>query len=183
MRLFLAVFPPEEVRRRLYDQAAALRAAGGSVSWVKPENLHSTMRFLGEVGEDGARRVTEAAQAAAAAASAFDAETGRYGAFPSPPRARVLWIGLARGAEALVALARGLDGALAQRGFGRPEKPFAAHLTLGRVRDRDADWSAALAAPAGEGARFRVERLSVVESTLSPAGSIYRVRAEAPLAG
>jgi len=114
----------------------------------------------------------------------FEAVPGAYGAFPSAHRARVIWVGLERGGEALVALARALDRALERRGFDRPDRAFTAHLTLGRVREREADWSAALAAAPKRdpvGLEFRVERLSVVESTLSPRGSIYRVRLEAPL--
>ena len=85
-----------------------------------------------------------------------------------------------------MALAQALDRALAPRGFAAPDHPFSAHLTLGRVREPGVDWSTALArgqAPDGPEARFRVERLTVVESTLSPQGSIYNVHLEAPLTG
>src|SRR5439155_24322554 len=134
VRIFLGVFPPPPVQGVLHAAAEPLRRAGAAVSWVKAENLHYTMRFIGEVGEDGARRVAEAADEAAADCRTFEAEAGEFGAFPSPRRARVLWIGLARGGEELVALAGTLARALERRGFGKPDQPFAAHLTLGRVR-------------------------------------------------
>lgn len=189
MRLFIAVFPPPAVREMAHATGEALRRAGparASVSWVSPENLHYTMRFLGEVGEDGARRVAEAAGEAAAAVPAFDARLGGLGAFPNPRRARVLWIGLSTGAESLTALAQALDRALKPRGFGAPDHPFSPHLTLGRVREPGASWGEALDpihAPEGPHARFVVDRLCVVESKLSPQGSIYTVRVEALLAG
>jgi 2'-5' RNA ligase len=189
VRLFLAVFPPPAVRETAHAAGEALRRAapaGASVSWVKAENLHYTMRFLGEVGEDGARRVAEAARVAAAAVPAFDAQLGGLGAFPNPERARVLWIGLSTGAEPLTALAHGLDHALKPRGFGAPDHRFSPHLTLGRVREAGAGWGEALGrtpGPDGPHARFHVDRLCVVESQLSPKGSIYTVRAEAPLSG
>jgi 2'-5' RNA ligase len=186
VRLFLAVFPPEAVRAAAHAAAAPLRRAPGRVSWVSPGNLHYTLRFLGEVGEDGARRAGEAAVEAAASVAAFEAALGGLGAFPDPAHARAIWVGLSAGAESLVALATALDRALAQRGFARPDRSFTPHLTLGRVRDPRADWGAALAgtpALSGIPARFTVDRLSVVESTLSPQGSIYQVRAEAPLTG
>jgi RNA 2',3'-cyclic 3'-phosphodiesterase len=184
MRLFLAVFPPPEVQGAACGLIEALRRPGDGVSWVKPENLHYTLRFLGEVGEDGARRATAAAIQAASAAKAFAGALGGLGAFPNPRRARVIWLGLSEGAEALVALAQELDRALARRGFGAPDKPFSAHLTLGRVREAGPDWTAALSEsrPADPPARFTVDRLCVVESRLNPRGSIYTVRAEAPLA-
>jgi len=184
MRLFLAVFPPPDVQHAACGHIEAMRHPGDGVSWVKPQNLHYTLRFLGEVGEDGARRAGEAATEAAAGSRTFIATLGELGAFPNPRRARVLWVGMSEGAEALVALARGLDRALAKRGFGAPDKPFSAHLTLGRVREPHRDWTAALAAarPAEPPARFTVDRLCVVESQLSPRGATYTVRAEARMA-
>ncbi len=184
MRLFLAVFPPVEVRRAACGFIEALRRPGDGLSWVKPENLHYTLRFLGEVGEDGARRAAEAATEAAVKSRAFASALGGIGAFPDPRRAHVLWVGMSEGGEALVALARDLDRALARRGFGAPDKPFSPHLTLGRVREPRRDWTAALAElrPVDLPARFTVDRICVVESQLNPRGSIYTVRAEAALA-
>jgi 2'-5' RNA ligase len=180
MRLFLAVFPPAEVQRAAFGLIEALRRPGDGVSWVKPENLHYTLRFLGEVGDDGAQRAAEAATEAAAKSREFPAALGGLGAFPDPRRARVIWVGMSEGDEALVALAGELDRALAKRGFGAPDKPFSAHLTLGRVRESRRDWTAALAEPvaADPAVRFTVDRIGVVESQLSPRGSIYTVRSE-----
>ena len=79
MRLFLAVFPPEPVQRAAFAAIEALRRPGDGVSWVKRENLHYTMRFLGEVGEDGARRAAEAAAEAAARSRAFPAALSGLG--------------------------------------------------------------------------------------------------------
>jgi 2'-5' RNA ligase len=98
----------------------------------------------------------------------------------------VLWLGMAEGAEALVRLATALENALKKRGFPPENRKFSAHLTLGRVRDPHADWTERLAAaPAVEpsAGRFRVERLALVHSQLSPKGSIYRVHTEGRLVG
>jgi 2'-5' RNA ligase len=183
MRIFLAVFPPPAVQAALHAAAERLERPGDGVSWVKRENLHYTLRFMGELGADGTRRVKEAAGEAAATGAPFEAELGALGAFPNARRARVLWAGMATGAEPLVALARALDSALKRKGFGAGDHPFTAHLTIGRVRVPRADWSERLAAvevdPAA--ARFTVDRLSVVESELSPRGSNYKVLHEALL--
>src|SRR5262245_21368446 len=183
MRIFLAVFPSPEAQRAAFATIERWKRPNDGVSWVKRDNLHYTLRFLGEIDEAGVTRATEAARAAAAGVSAFTARLGAPGAFPSPRRARVLWLGLAEGAEALVGLATRLVQALVARGFEAGGRPFSAHLTIGRVRDGDADWSTPLAAPeAGGGPAFAVDRLCVVQSTLARGGSIYAVRAEAPLA-
>jgi RNA 2',3'-cyclic 3'-phosphodiesterase len=183
MRLFLAVFPPESVQRAAHAAVEALRRPGDGVSWVKRENLHYTMRFLGEVGEDGARRAAEAAAEAAARHRAFPARLGVLGAFPDARRARVLWVGMTEGGDELEALARDLDRSLASRGFGRADKRFSAHLTIGRVREPGFDWTEPLASAsvAAEASGFTVDRIRVVESKLDPRGSIYTVRAEGPL--
>ena len=184
MRIFLAVFPPEAVQGAVFAAAGALKRAGDGVSWVKRENLHYTLRFMGELGADGVRRVGEAADVAAAGA-AFTAALGPLGAFPSARRARVLWAGMTEGAERLTALARALEAALVRNGFDQADHPFSAHLTIGRVRDPRADWTERLAAvrvgPAA--ARFTVDRMCVMESRLSPKGSTYTVRHEARLSG
>jgi 2'-5' RNA ligase len=186
MRLFIAVFPPADVQRAAAETIEAIRRPGDAVSWVKPDNLHYTMRFIGEVGEDGARRIAEAARQAAASRPAFDAVLGGAGAFPNPRHARVLWLGMTAGAAELVALAEALETALERRGFEPEGRRFSPHLTLGRVRDPQEDWTPRLAAaPSIDAARarFRVDRLCVVESRLNPKGSIYTIREAAPLAG
>ena len=184
MRIFLAVFPPPETQGAAYRAIEALRRPDDGVSWVKRENLHYTMRFLGEIGDDGLRRVNESADQAVSSATAFRAALGELGAFPSDRRARVLWAGMSEGAEPLTALAQALEAALARRGWAPEQRGFSAHLTLGRVRQPGSDWSSRLAAarlgPAKP--KFTVDRLCVVESRLSPRGSTYSVVHEALLA-
>lgn len=181
-RLFLAVFPPAGVQAAAARAADALRFAGDGVAWVKRDNLHYTLRFLGDLGADDARAAGEAAREAAAASAPFDAALGAFGAFPDARRARVLWIGMRTGAEALRALAAALEHALAARGFGAADKPFAPHLTVGRVRD-GGDWSARLAAAPAVDAAFAVSELRLVRSTLAPGGSRYEPVLRAPLGG
>jgi 2'-5' RNA ligase len=187
MRVFLAVFPPPDVQAAALRVSEAMRRPGDGVSWVKLENLHFTMRFLGEVGEDGARRAGEAAREAATASPAFDAALGGPGAFPNARRARVLWLGMASGAPELESLAKRLERALAARGFEPEGRRFTAHLTLGRVRRGEADWTEALAAAGAPVANappaaWRVTELRLVKSTLSPRGSAYETLVSAPLA-
>lgn len=184
MRIFLAVFPPPAVQDTAFALIEALRSRGEGVSWVKRDNLHFTLRFLGEIEEGDARRVTEAAREAAAATPAFEATLGTPGAFPSPRRARVLWLGLAEGGPRLVALAKRFESALAQCGFEPEGRAFSPHLTIGRVREPGSDWTPALAgvtAPGGAVQTFRVDHLEVVRSQIHPRGSIYTVLESAPL--
>jgi len=185
VRIFLAVFPPDDVQGAVFAAAGTLKRPGDGVSWVKRENLHYTLRFMGELGDSGVRRVSEAADDAARTGAAFAAMLGPLGAFPNPRRARVLWAGMTEGGEQLTALARALESALVRKGFDKADHPFSAHLTIGRVREPRADWTEPLAAVRVEPAtaRFNVDRLCVMESRLSPKGSTYTVAHEARLAG
>jgi 2'-5' RNA ligase len=186
MRVFLAVFPPAASQSLAGRAIEALRGPGDGVSWVRPDNLHYTLRFLGELGQDGARRVREAADEAVKGLEAFDVTLGGAGAFPRAKGARVIWLGLTSGAEPFVAMAKRLETALARRGFEPEGRGFAPHLTLGRVREAERDWTdtlAALPSLASEPAsRNEVRAISCVESKLSPKGSIYRVWHRAELA-
>lgn len=182
MRLFLAVFPSREAQEAAVGAAARLRTQGDGVSWVRRENLHYTLRFLGDLGAADAKRAGAAAREAAKAHAPFPARLGGFGAFPSAAKARVLWIGLDEGAEALHALARSLDESLERRGFGRADQPFTPHLTIGRVRGGD-DFEARLAAAAAAEGAWTVGALRLVKSTLSPHGSRYETMLEAPLGG
>ena len=192
MRIFLAVFPPPETQTLAFDAAESLQRAAeregipaGEVAWVRRENLHYTLSFLGELNEEGAARAEEAAREAAIGLAPFEVALGAPGAFPNARRARVLWLGLSAGADPLIELAVRLERALRSRGFSRDERPFSPHLTVGRVRDPRHDLTGALAGAnslASEAAsRFTVRRVSVVASTLSPGGSRYEIRAEAAL--
>jgi 2'-5' RNA ligase len=179
MRVFLAVFPPHESQGLAARVIEAMRGPRDGVSWVKPDNLHYTLRFLGELGRDGARRAQEAADEAVQGVATFDVALGGAGAFPRARGARVIWLGLNEGAEPFVALAKRLESSLARRGFEPEERGFEPHLTLGRVREPVRDWTDTLAAvpslAAEPAARFPVHAISCVESTLSPKGSIYHV--------
>jgi len=181
MRLFLAVFPPPDVQQLAYRAADPLRIGHDAVAWVKRENLHFTMRFLGEVEDAAAEQAASAMREAAAARARFGAALGGFGAFPSAKRARVLWIGMLQGAEPMRLLAGALDEALSRHGFEPSDQAFEPHLTVGRVRAAG-DWTARLIdAPTVE-ARFQVDRLRLVKSTLASGGSRYEPVAEGMLA-
>ena len=181
MRLFIAVFPPPEVQGAAFRAADPLRPGHDAVAWVKKENLHYTMRFLGEVDEAGAANAAAAMREAAARRARFGAALGGFGAFPSAKRARVLWIGMLQGDEPMRLLASELDAALVRHGFESSDESFEPHLTIGRVR-APGDWTARLLdAPTVE-ARFQVERIRLVNSVLAPGGAKYETVEEAALA-
>lgn len=175
MRLFVAVTPPPEVRRAALEAVeGAARELGGAVRWTKQENVHLTLKFLGEVPQETLGVVRDALGEACSARTPFVAGLRNLGAFPTPRRARVVWAGVDEGAEEMTALAAGIESALEPLGFEREGRPYMPHATLGRARKH----------PVGidlHGARvqnapiFRVGSAELVRSTLAPGGSIYEV--------
>ena len=146
-------------------------------------NLHVTLKFLGHIE---APRVAPTAEAMAAVASrtpAFELAVRGLGAFPTPARPRIVWVGLEPAAR-LAALAGELDAALATLGFARESRPYAAHVTLGRVRvsRRNPALAAALARPAECGGLI-VARVSLMRSELHPRGARYTELTSVLLAG
>jgi 2'-5' RNA ligase len=189
-RLFVALEPPEAVRRRLAAIAVELRRAAGrgsdEIRWVPPENVHLTLQFLGGVPEERLPDVERAIRAAAAAARPLSLEVKGAGGFPNARRPRVVWAGLAGDLPALAALVADLGRRLAPLGFPPEDRPFSAHLTLGRAREgRGASGIAGALASAAEaaGAPWRGTEVVLFESHLSPKGPRYEALAHAPLGG
>lgn len=173
MRLFIAVPVADNVRERAREVISALRPSGADVKWVEPENLHLTLAFLGATPPEKLPGVLEAL-ARAASRPPFDVVFGPVGAFPSLKDPRVLWLAIEKGAEGLTELARALPS--------QEERPFSAHLTIGRVRSRkniDRLERALPTVPAASPAQ-RADRLVLYESRLTPRGPVYAALREEP---
>jgi len=138
-RLFVAVPVADDVREavgRLMEQLAGapIDVRGpGQPRWVRIEGLHLTLRFLGATPDVRLAELSAAVAAAARGVAPFRVELAGGGAFPTPERPRVLWIGIGGGAPELGALARRLNGELERLGWPPDDRPFAAHLTLART--------------------------------------------------
>jgi 2'-5' RNA ligase len=189
-RLFVALDPPEGVRRRIGATVAALRRSAGraadEVRWTAPETLHLTVQFLGAVAEERIPELDGAVRAAAASARPLQLELQGAGGFPSARRPRVVWLGIGGDLAPLVALARELGRLLTPLGFPPEPRPFSPHLTIGRARDARgaAGLGGALAEAAqGGGVAWRVAELVLFESHLEPTGARHEPLLRAPLGG
>ena len=171
------------MRARLDGEIDRLREVARDVAWVAADNLHVTLKFLGDTDEAHVPALLDALGTAAPGTAAFEVAVRGLGAFPSPLRARVVWAGLEE-APALAGLAGRVDAALAALGVPRESRPFSAHVTLGRVREprRNPALAAALAPPADFG-RLPVTRLSLMRSDLQSRGARYTELSSVLLAG
>ena len=185
IRSFVAVLLPEAVRARVGEAAAELRSRAGSVSWVREENFHVTLRFLGSVDEATLGRVHEALAAAAAGLAPFRLALGGFGGFPTAQAPRVLWVGLTAGAEPLVQLHARLEAALARRGIPPEGRGFHPHVTIGRAREPRgvAGIGELLDGTGGPLGESLVEAVHLMRSDLHPAGARYGVLAREALGG
>ncbi|MBI4365020.1 MAG: RNA 2',3'-cyclic phosphodiesterase [Candidatus Latescibacteria bacterium] len=182
IRSFVALLIPGAWAEYLGGVERDLAGATSGISWVKPENLHVTLRFLGDLGESGAARAGASVRRGAEESPAIPGKLGGLGAFPTMNRPRVLWAALAEGAPEAVALAKAVNGCLQRDGFGPPDKPFRAHITLGRIREaaRGLDALRAYVPPPAPAGAW-LDRVALMKSDLHPAGARYTALVEVRL--
>jgi len=183
MRAFLGIGLSETVRDAIAALQRELATSGADVTWVVPAHLHVTLKFLDEISEEQRRAIEERMGLLARQEAAFGLGLEGIGAFPSLEAPRVIWIGLAQGKERVAHLAQSIEREAAMLQLRREARPFAAHLTIGRVRS--ARHRAALAQRLREvswrpPAAWQATSLTLYESMLSASGPRYTVLAVFP---
>lgn len=187
MRVFAAVELPEEVRCRIAAAARALLDGVRAAKPVREENLHVTVRFVGEVQAAAVDPLLGAMRDAAASVARGSASARGVGAFPNARRPRVVWVGLDDPGGVLSAVEAAISTRLAPLGYRREERPFSAHVTVARMREGVRDLgplTERLGAAAREAPAFGVvpvDAVTVFESELGSGGSRYAALARFPL--
>lgn len=134
IRTFIAVEVAEKIRDKLAEEVRILHAGAPLVKWVKAENMHLTLRFLGDVKEDDLEELFDALAEEAAGISSFAMEIKGIGAFPNWRHPRVVWAGCGEGADEAADLGAAVEEVCVDLGYEREKRPFRPHLTLGRVK-------------------------------------------------
>ena len=185
MRTFIAIEIPSEIKSALAALQDELRRAGADVSWTKPENIHLTLKFLGEVDEMRIGEVEKVCVRAAAEFQPLTLSLKETGVFPNARQPRVLWAGLSGEIEKAVEMRGLLDEGLALIGFDREEKDFRPHLTIGRVKSnrKTRELLALAGAHQVPELSFVVTEIVLMKSELHPAGARYTPMAKAFLRG
>ncbi len=179
MRLFVAINLPEPVRDQLWERTASLRDDVFPIRWVRPEGLHLTLKFLGDVAPSRESEIVGALAKAVDATRPFEMPMAGFGAFPTVERPRVVWAGC-EAVPPLELLQDRLERAMDALGFPLEGRAFRPHVTLGRAK-RDAKPSA-LAGLAGRldelehQAFVDVRSIDLMESVLAREGARYTVR-------
>jgi len=176
IRAFVALTLPSGIIAHAAGLQSTLKAQGLKLRWVKPQNMHLTLKFLGDIPAADAGQVGQAVQRASQNTTPLALTVQGMGVFPGIKRPRVLWIGLGGQVEALQSLYAGIEDELAGLGFARDKRGFKAHLTLARFKARVAPHDLLQAfeelgnyAPKP----FAAKHLVLYKSDLKPQGAIY----------
>ncbi len=180
IRTFIAIPLPPVLLAELKKVIEQLRNLSRGVNWVKPESIHLTLKFLGNLRKDELSKVFEGMEKIFHSAPVtFKLTACGLGAFPSLRRPRVLWVGIkGSGLEQLLNLQKLIETELNQRGFPAEERPFSPHLTLARIKfadNLDELMHAFTSYPFPE-LEFLVENVQVMRSELRPQGAVYSIQ-------
>ena len=175
-RLFVAVEVDADVRARLVEAQRILASSSRGVKWVEFENIHLTIKFIGEVDTPLMYEITKTVEEAVSGVAPFSYSVDGLGAFPENGVPRVVWAGVGQGADTLEALYSRLNKTLVAYGVAFERRRFVPHITLGRVRSKKnaANLRSAIAQFANR--HFGIvdaDRVVLFESQLTKSGPIY----------
>ena len=187
LRAFIAVGVSDALRQRLAAEQQRLRSSLPGASWTRPEGIHLTLHFLGDISPHLAERLGVELARACAPCSPFELVVRGLGVFPSPRRPRVIWVGV-EGRDDLHALHAACASVLHRRKLGAQRRRYHPHLTLARFRrplrkSAVAGLLEALDDPPAEMGRVPVREVCLYRSELRTDGALHTVIARAPLVG
>ena len=190
LRMFVALKTSDQLLERLAQIQRQLQARlpAGSVRWTRREQLHLTLKFLGDVPADRVGQLAAAVREAGAGAPPLRLGLAGAGCFPNARSPRVVWIGVNGDLPQLLALQQRIEVAAAGFGDHREEREFHPHLTFGRVAARDFQAARAVGEAVGELelgllGEWTADRLYLVRSQLAPSGPTYTDVASVQLRG
>ena len=186
IRTFVAINLPNPLVSELQNLIIELRTEGSGITWVKPENIHITLKFLGDTSTDLLPQIEQRISRICREIPPFELSSKQGGVFPRWEMPKVLWVGVDAAPESMFQLAKlknALEGELEPLGFTAETRPFKPHLTIGRVKNNRTAQTVV--------EHFRrirmpeynipVEQIELMRSQLTPAGSIYTVLKSFPL--
>ena len=179
LRAFIAVELPLEIRKTVCASTSKLRSEIETlVRWVPIENMHLTLKFLGDVSPSNLELLAQMLRAEMDLFNCFDLRLNGIGSFPNLKRPRVIYIGM-QAPAALEALQRGIESASSRLGYGAEERGFSPHLTIGRVKQNVTATEQQAIRRALEDTKIdslgtaRVNSVELFKSDLKPTGSVY----------
>lgn len=184
MRAFIAIELSNEIRGSLAQIESHLKYSGADIKWAEKDNIHLTLKFLGEITEEKSEKIKYILDEIAKQTKPFELSLKIskeesipfLGAFPNLNHPRVIWLGLDKGAAESRLVAEKVDDALLKIGFQKESRPFAAHLTIGRVRspkNKEALKEKISSLRLKDYSLQLIDAITLFQSTLTPKGPIY----------
>jgi len=176
IRTFIAIQIPEDIKNEISTFQEELKAAGKGIGWVKPDNIHLTLKFLGSTDEQLIDDIDEKIKDSVVGINQFQIQVQGIGAFPNLKRPRVIWIGANSETDQLGVVVQKLEKNLEVLGFKPENRKFSAHLTVGRVKDNrkiNSVLERVKSFSEFDAGTFTVEKIELIKSDLHPAGAIY----------
>lgn len=134
MRCFIAVDIEEKLKTQLEEIQKKIMVCEADIKYVERENIHLTLKFLGNIDEEKIEPINKALLRVADEYSPFEIEVGGVGVFPNPSYLRVIWVGISKGQDKLCEIHKRIEENLYPLGFKRENRGFSGHITLGRVK-------------------------------------------------
>ena len=187
LRAFIAIEIPLEIRQAVCIATSALQKGTGSlVRWVPMENMHLTIKFLGDIAPSNVDMLSQMLRAEADLFHSFELSLSGLGSFPNLKRPRVIYIGI-QAPAALETIQRGIEATSRRLGYSSEERGFSPHLTIGRVKQNATATEQQTIRRALEETKIgalgtaRVDSVHLYKSDLKPTGSVYTRLYSAPL--
>ena len=189
LRLFLAIDIPSHARETVVSIQNRFKTLGLNASWVQPENIHLTLKFLGDTPLEQVAKIKKSVSEAVDSISVCKVALDGIGVFPNFKKPRVLWVGLKDPHKHLNVLQENIDAKMMKLGFPRERKHFAPHLTLARIKHAKGKIKESFedlkreveSIPPMDSEFFQVDSVRLIQSELTPKGSIYTILEKFPL--
>ena len=180
MRSFISIEIPGDIRDHIGNYIAEINGALTGVKWVKPENIHLTIKFLGNIREKDVPGLRDCITGAAKEFEPFMLTMTNLGYFPNFSNPRIVWIGVDGGLDSLLDVFQYMETCLEEAGYDREERTFSPHLTIGRAR-RNSTIKVSGSVREFEPISFKIDKIALMKSTLTPQGPVYESITESTL--
>ncbi|GBD97412.1 2',5' RNA ligase family [bacterium BMS3Abin06] len=180
MRSFIAIELSETAKSALAELQQELKKCGADIRWVKPENIHLTLKFLGNIENEIVDDVLKIIESRCKKFRAFDLEIKGTGTFPNLRSPSVLWVGVNSNAD-IAALQNEIEAGMTSLGFERENRKYTPHLTLGRFRSSQGKGPLLEKIELFKNRKYgliNVGAVALMRSDLSPSGARHSVIAE-----
>lgn len=174
VRTFIAIEIPDSLSEQIADLQEQLKKHNERIKWTRPESIHLTLKFLGDVEENRIDDLAQKLQEGASQFQTFKCPIKNVGAFPNPRRPRVVWVGMEDTDGTLVRLAQNVDDALNSLGFSKENRKFKPHLTIGRVKAAvSRAFTESIQNTEFQSDPIEISEIVIMRSDLKPTGAVY----------